>query len=373
MSNSEFIIRDLPIRLNDRVDLDKILSHAVSIDASDVFLISGYPVKATRHSKVINLSTPTRKVSDNEVLSVLKDFYGINAQAKLGAGEPIDTSYDFIDKATSERLRFRVNASPCLRQGRQGYTITFRSIPTTPPRPMDVPQEILDTCRTSVQGLILIVGATGNGKSTLLASILREILESEEANTNLITLESPIEFVYDYLDMPSSIVTQMEVGKHIKSFSEGVTNTLRMAPKIILVGESRDYETISSSVEASTTGHTVFSTLHANSVSETIMRLVNAYPKELQHQALLDILTAMKLVVAQRLAPKIGGGRVALREYLIFSNDVKKEIQNSTNLTKTINGIVKKNGTSMIDYAKKLVSDGVIEEKTYNLIKNNYE
>jgi defect-in-organelle-trafficking protein DotB len=373
MNDSEYVIRDLPTRLNDRHDLDRILLHASSIDASDVFLISGYPVKATRHSKVINLSNPKRKISDNEVLNILRDFYGINAQAKLGAGEPIDTSYDFLNKVTNERFRFRVNASPCLRQGRQGYTITFRSIPTTPPKPVDVPLEILDVCRSSVQGLILVVGATGNGKSTLLASILRDILEEEEANTNLITLESPIEFVYDYLVMPSSIVTQMEVGKHINSFSEGVTNTLRMAPKIILVGESRDYETISSSIEASTTGHTVFSTLHANSVSETVMRLVNVYPKDLQNQALLDILTAMKLVIAQRLVPKIGGGRVALREYLVFSSDVKQEIQNSTNLTTTINGIVKKNGTSMLDYAKKLLLGGVIEEKTYNLIKNNYE
>jgi defect-in-organelle-trafficking protein DotB len=373
MINTEYIIKDLPTRLNDRIDLDKILSHAHSIDASDVFLMSGYPVKATRHSKLVNLSTPNRKVSDNEVLSVLKDFYGINAQAKLGAGEPIDTSYDFIDNVTDERLRFRVNASPCLRQGRQGYTITFRSIPTTPPKPMDVPLEILEVCRSSVQGLILVVGATGNGKSTLLASILRDILEKEDSNTNLITLESPIEFVYDYLDMPSSIVTQMEVGKHINNFSEGVTNTLRMAPKIILVGESRDYETISASVEASTTGHTVFSTLHANSVSETIMRLVNVYPKDLQNQAMLDILTAMKLVIAQRLVPKIGGGRVALREYLLFSSDVKKEVQNSTNLTTTLNSIVKRNGTSMLDYASKLVLDGIILEKTYDLIKNNYE
>lgn len=370
---NEFVIRELPPRLNDKIDLDIILSHAVKIDASDVFLMSGYPVKASRYSSIINLSSPNRPISEPEVINILKDFYGINAQAKLGAGEPIDTSYEFIDKETGERFRFRVNASSCIRQGRQGYTLTFRSIPTTPPKASDIPEEIMNTCKESVQGLILVVGATGNGKSTLLASILREILEEPDANKNLITLEAPVEFVYDELVMPTSFVTQMEVGKHVENFPDGVRNTLRMAPKIILVGESRDYETISSSVEASITGHTVFSTVHANSVSETIMRMVSAYPKDLQSQALDDIVSASKMIIAQRLLPKKGGGRIAVREYLVFDNDIKDRVRNSTDIVGELNRIVKEKNTSMYDYAMRLYKDDLIEESALNLVKHNYE
>jgi len=370
---NDFVLHDLPPRLNDRVDLNILLSHAASIDASDVFLMSGYPIKASRHSKFINLSTPNRSISESEVINILKDFYGINAQAKLGDGSPIDTSHDFICPNTQERLRFRVNASSCQRDGRQGYTVTFRSIPTTPPLPLNVPEEIINTCKGSVQGLILVVGATGNGKSTLLASILRDILEENDANQNLITLESPIEFVYDEVRMPSSFVTQMEVGRHIKDFPSGVRNTLRMAPKSILVGESRDYETISSAVEASVTGHTVYSTVHANSVSETIMRMVSVYPQELQGQALEDILSALKMIVAQRLLPKVGGGRVALREYLVFDNNIKDEIRNTKDIVGTINNIVKRNKTSMYDSAMSLYNSNLIEESSLNIVKSNYE
>lgn len=369
----EFVLGTLPPRLSEREDLDMLLKHAVSHDASDMFLLSGQPVKIQRHSSMLNISSPNRPITEPEILSILKSFYGVNAQAKLGAGEPIDTSYEFYDREAKERFRFRVNASACLRNGRQGYTVTFRSIPTTPPKPKDIPEAILETCHKTDQGLILIVGATGNGKSTLLASVLRDILEQPEANKNLITLEAPIEFVYDEIDMPTSFVTQMEVGRHIANFADGVRNTLRMAPKIILVGESRDYETISASVEASVTGHTVLSTVHANSVSETIMRMVAAYPTDLQSQALSDILTATKMVVAQRLLPSTDGARVAVREYLVFDHEAKERIRESNNLVETVNRIVSEKGVSMFTSATELHAQGRISESELNKVKLNYE
>ena len=367
---SEYLITGLPPRLACREDLNELLSHMAEIDGSDLFLMSGTSIFVARHSQMVKILL--RKISEGEILSIIKDFYGPQAQAKLGAGEPIDTSYDFRNKK-GERFRFRVNISACERRARQGYTATFRSIPTTPPELIDVPQDIVDTCNETMQGLIAVVGATGNGKSTLLASALRFILEKEDAHRNLITLESPIEFVYDDVVMPSSFVTQMEVGRHIESFAQGVENTLRMAPKIIFVGESRNYETMSASIEASLTGHTVFTTIHANNVSETVMRMISMYPQELQTQALDKIMTSIKMVVAQRLMPKVGGGRVALREYLIFTPEIKHTIlEGSNNLENTLKRIVFQSGNSMEDDAKKKFAEGIISQESLDQVVKSY-
>ncbi|PJF38600.1 MAG: defect in organelle trafficking protein DotB (ATPase), partial [Phototrophicales bacterium] len=224
----------------------------------------------------------------------------------LGKSTPIDTSLEFmrsVDGGSPERLRFRVNAVSCLRKGRRSITITLRSIPTTPPtyQTLGVEDEIIEACLKSSQGICLVAGATGHGKSTLLASILRGLLEVNEGAENLVTIEHPIEFVYDDVNKGSALVTQMEVGRDIASFSKGVENALRMAPTTILIGESRDQETITKTIEAGNTGHLAYSTLHANSVSASIARMVSACDVEIQNKIKVDLIDALKLIVAQRL------------------------------------------------------------------------
>lgn len=359
----------LPSRVNDINDLQPVLEHMVKSGGSDLFIMSGSPLWQSRYGRKERLSE--RSLQEKEVQMVLQSFYGVNATAIIGSAASIDTFYEYND---GERHRFRVNVIGCLRRGRSAITITMRTIPTTPPsaEALGVPQEIIDVCRGADQGLILVVGATGNGKSTLLASVLRDQLEDVDGHRNLVTIEHPIEFVYDEIETPTSIFTQMEVGRHIKSFADGVRNSLRMAPTTILVGESRDYETVSASLEASVTGHVVFSTVHANSVADTCQRMVAVFPEELQPQARQDLIQALKLVVAQRLVPSVDGKRVALREYLAFDDDMRREILSSPNMSLAVRNIVRRQGWPMIKAAEEALAAGRIDQDTRDRIALNY-
>lgn len=361
-------------------DLNLLLAKMEQLGGSDLFLMGGECVWISLFGKKVRITK--RGLADKEAYSILQHIYGDNAPALLGTGKPIDTSLEFKNEVTNDagyketiRHRFRVNGIACLRNGRQSATITLRTIPTTPPdvTKINVEQDILNACRNSDQGLILVVGATGNGKSTLLASILRDQLEEEDGNRNLVTIESPIEFVYDDVEKPTSFITQLEVGRHIDSFHGGVINSLRMAPTTILIGEARDYETVSAAVDASVTGHVVFSTVHANSVAETFQRLVSVYPKEMQTQAKFDIVQALKMVVAQRLIPTVDGKRTAIREYLILTQEIKSALINSHNLAQAAFQMVESHGRSMMKDVQDKYEKGIISEDVYNRQKINYE
>ena len=355
-------------------DLRALLVHMNKLGGSDLFLLGGDYVWVSCKGRKIAITS--RRVSDKEVQQVLQSFYGVNAPSKLGGGSPIDTSYEFFheENGIRERLRYRVNAVGCLRNSRRSLTVTIREIPTTPPRAEDlgIEEEILKVGKQSIQGLILVVGATGNGKSTLLASMLRNLVEEKQGHNNLVTIESPIEFVYDEVEKPSSIVTQLEENRDVASFSEGVRNSLRMAPTHILVGESRDYETVSSSVEASTTGHVVFSTAHANNVAQTFQRLISTYPERLQHQARSDIVEATKMVVAQRLVKTKNGGRTAVREYLILNQEIKEILLSEDNIAAAAAKALREHGRPMSADLTDKFNAGIIDEDVYEKMLANY-
>ena len=368
----DFLIEEFPPRVLGRDDLDLLLGNMVDSGGSDIFIMSNSQVWMSVYGRKRRLTR--RKLGHGEVMTLLESFYGETAKAELGKGRQIDDSCE-LRRGRNDRYRFRVNAVGCIRDGADAVTITMRSIPTDPPsaREMGVESEILDICDITDQGLILVVGATGNGKSTTMAGILRDQMEREDSNRNFVTVESPVEFVYDGVEKPSSFVTQIEVGKHLKSFGEGVINALRMAPNVILIGESRDYETVSASVEASRTGHAVYSTVHSNSVAETIRRLVAVYPDDLQSFAQFDIVDSSTMYVAQRLVPSTDGKRVALREYLIFDSDVKDRLRTADNIVRETYRAVEEFGRPMIEDAQKKLDEGRITEDVFRRIEANYQ
>ncbi|MBI6883009.1 type IV pilus twitching motility protein PilT [Pseudomonas putida] len=375
---NEFIY-PIPPRADSLQVVNNLLEHMVKIKGSDLFLLGNGEVWVSRYGKKVRVTN--RRLSDSEVKNLLAMIYNQNAPSMLGAAQPIDTSHEFIIESqqgttfSRQRFRFRVNAVGCLRSGRKSLTVTLRTIPTMPPHweTYGVEKEIIDVTRNIDQGLILVVGATGNGKSTLLASILRDRIEGVDSHTNLVTIESPIEFVYDEVETASSFVTQLQVGSDVGSFHKGVVNALRMAPNVILVGESRDLETVQASLEASMTGHGVFSTVHANNVPETFQRLVYVFPEEMQQQAKLDVLQPMKMIVAQRLIPTVDGGRTAIRELMIFDQQDKDSMMGAGNIATQAFKLVDSHGRPMIVDAQEKLRQGIISPEVFKRVELNYK
>lgn len=364
---TDFYYPQEPIRLT--VDaLNSIMMHCVDLGASDITLQSNEPIYAEIYGKLAKITR--RRISTTEVGDMINGMYGPNATALILSGKDIDTHYE-IKPNRKDRYRFRINGTGCQIEGHDGIQITARSIPTDPPKlaSMNLPQVILDAI-TPEQGVVYVTGATGSGKSTLLAAIIRDIVESADSHRKVLTYEAPIEFVFDNIEKVSSIVSQSEIPRHLPSFAAGVRNALRRKPRLILVGEARDPETISAVMEAAMTGHPVYTTLHSNSVAETIRRLVITFPPEERPGRTIDILETVRLVISQRLLPATDGKRVALREYLVFNEKIRDQLLETDPLmiTNTVRKLVREQGHPIDVDAKEKLTAGLITERQYFLI-----
>ena len=296
----DYLISGEPGRFSE-VDLNLILAHCANFEVSDITLQSGEYIFIEVYGQ---LHAITRKqLTTGEVGDLLNAIYGANGTTRLLSGEDIDTNYEFRpDRDT--RLRFRVNATACMVEGHEAIQITLRTIPTDPPKleSLDLDQEIADHIAPN-DGVIYVTGVTGSGKTTLLASIVRHIAEDPQCNRKILTYESPIEFVYDNVESPTAIISQTEVPKHLPTFADGVRNALRRKPRLILVGESRDYETINAVLDAALTGHPVYTTVHSNGVAETVRRLVGSFPKSERAGKTIDIIETLRGIIWQKTCP----------------------------------------------------------------------
>jgi twitching motility protein PilT len=224
-----------------------------------------------------------------------------------------DSSYSLVNKA-----RFRVN----IFSQRGNYSVVLRKLNTRIPTlaEMKLP-EIFQQIAREKTGLILVTGATGSGKSTTLAALLNEINESK--SIHIITLEDPVEFVHP---QKKATFNQREMGTDFSSFAAGLRAALRQAPKVILVGEMRDRETVEIGLSAAETGHLVVSTLHTIDAGQTINRILGLFEQEEQEQIRIRLADTIRWIVSQRLAPKVGGGRLALLEIMGSSLRTKDSI-----------------------------------------------
>lgn len=364
---TEFLFPQEPVRIT--IDIvNEILMHCVKLGASDITFQTGEPIIAEIFGRLKKVTR--RRISNTEVAEVVNAMYGPNATTIIMSGKDIDTHYE-IRPNRSDRYRFRINGTGCQVEGHDGIQITARTIPTDPPTldSMHLPQAILDAIAPE-QGVVYVTGATGSGKSTLLASIIRSIAEDAESNRKILTYEAPIEFVFDNVEKISSIVSQSEIPRHLPSFAAGVRNALRRKPRLILVGEARDPETIGAVMEAAMTGHPVYTTLHSNSVAETIRRLVITFPPEERQGRTIDIIETVRLVISQRLVPTVDGKRVALREYLVFNETVRDLLLETDilNITNVVRKLVREYGRTIESDAHEKFTAGTISERQYNLI-----
>lgn len=367
MTSNVNLMPDEPTRFNP-LFMDKMLQHAENLHASDITIQTGTPIFAEVYGRLIKITN--RSLSNTELGDLINSIYGPNATTQLLSGKDIDTHYEFRPNR-GVRYRYRVNGTACLVEGHDAIQITLRTIPTTPPKleTMNLPQNILEAIAPQ-EGIVFITGATGSGKSTLLASIIRELIENEESHRKVLTYESPIEFVYDEIDTISAVVSQSEIPRHLPNFADGVRNALRRKPRLIMVGECRDAETISAALEAALTGHPVYTTLHTSGVSETMRRLVTSFSGEERLGRTIDILETIRLCIWQKLVPTVDGKRVALREYLVFDEEVRDALLEGdpNEITSLTRKLVRQRGQLMTIDAKNKFEAGIISERVYKLI-----
>ena len=233
---------------------------------------------------------------------------------KLVKTGSVDLSYSL-----ARRTRFRVNVF----SQRGSYSVVLRVIPNRVPtvEELGIPPQLNDI-GSEINGIVLVTGPTGSGKSTTLAAIINKI--NREKPVHVITIEDPIEYLHPH---GVATINQREVGSDTQTFALALRAALRQAPKVILVGEMRDVETISIALEASETGHLVLSTLHTIDASKTIDRIVGVFPKNEERQIRTRFSQAFKWVVSQRLVPKKGGGRVAVCEVLRANSRTREYVQ----------------------------------------------
>jgi twitching motility protein PilT len=215
----------------------------------------------------------------------------------------VDLSYSIPGKK-----RFRVN----IFSQRNTYAIVLRVIPEGIPtlESLNMPKELFNVAKLK-NGIVLVTGPTGSGKSTTLAAIINQI--NHDFAYHILTIEDPVEYMHRHV---KSTVNQREVGTDTKTFALALRAALRQAPKVILIGEMRDVETIEIAMEAAETGHLVLSTLHTIDAAKTVDRIVGVFPKDQEPQIRTRFSQSFRYVISQRLLPKVGGGRVAALEIL---------------------------------------------------------
>lgn len=337
-----------------RDEFNELLVKAFEMGVSDISVQSNGAIIFHLHGAHIPVTA--RPILHHEMRQLATTLYQAdNANSLLASGRDLDPRYEF-NYGRGVKLGFRVNITKCRVNGENdGIAITLRALPQKPKSLAELkrPASLADAMFQK-QGLIIVVGATGSGKSTLLAGVIREILESGRDH-KILTYEKPIEYTYDTVERnQSNIIFQHEIGRDLMSFELGVRNALRRAPTEILVGESRDRETIDATIEATLTGHATYTTVHAETVGGAISRMVQSYEYQAHSSISEKLISALRLIVVQRLAQNIKrDGRVALNEWLVFGKEEKRALSavRSDSLAATVDAMVMERGTSMAHHA----------------------
>ena len=300
------------------MEIHELLDLTIKNNASDLHLLPGIP-PAIRIDGALRYLASYAPVSPQEMETMIFSILKAEQKELLINNKEIDFSFGFGGGAYGDLGRFRTNLY--YQRGVLSAAFRFLQPNIRTIEELKLPK-ICHTFSELKQGLVLVTGPTGHGKSTTLAAIINEINLGKAAH--ILTIEDPIEYVY-----PSgkSIISQREMDLDTHSWSLALRSALREDPDVVLVGEMRDPETIAAAITIAETGHLVFSTLHTNSAAQTIDRVIDSFPASQQAQIRIQLASTLKGVVAQRLIPQINGGRIPAAEVLIGTSAVSNNIR----------------------------------------------
>ncbi len=295
------------------METKQLLQTVVDSNASDLHLIVGIP-PMLRINGILAPVPGTSVLTPDVVNELLRQALTSEQLERLNVNKELDFSLSF-----SEKGRFRVNAYT----QKNSYAAAFRLIPLNIPpiETLGLPP-ILHSFTTLRQGLVLVTGPTGHGKSTTLAAMLQEINKNRACH--IVTIEDPVEFIFNPV---KSIISQREMRSDTHSWEIALRSTLREDPDVVLVGEMRDYETIAATLTIAETGHLVFATLHTNSAAQSIDRIVDVFPEEQQKQVQLQLSNVIEAVFSQRLVQATQTGRVVAYEVMLGTTAIKTAIR----------------------------------------------
>ena len=340
------------------IDFNELVYRASESGASDFHLTVGMPPIYRIDGDLVDATdTP---LQEEDVAGVVRILANDAQQEELKREGQSDFAVTYDGK-----IRMRCNAFY-----QQGHTaLALRLLPLKIPtmKSLDL-SPIFAEQAEKPRGLVLLTGPTGSGKSSTLAAMLDHI--NHKSRRHIITLEDPIEFLYT---PDKCIINQREVGDDTGSFAAGLRAALRQDPDVILVGEMRDLETISTAITAAETGHLVFATLHTKGAANTIDRIVDVFPSEQQEQVRIQLADVLECVVAKALLPKIGGGRVAAYEILVATPAVRSLIrQNKSFQITSAMQTGKRQGMQLLDDAlADLVRSGMVTLENAMAVAND--
>lgn len=360
--------KEPPIRWDYR-EFDDLLLWGTHAGMSDMLLRSGTPAWMRLHGKWRVVTK--RAITSDELFAALERLTKNNSVS--AALKSSSTDFDFahqIEEGRGIRYRYRGNATPIADGYATGVKVVFRTIPSAPPQleALNVEPLILEHAFPA-NGLILVTGVMGSGKSTLLAAILRQIIET--GGRHVAAYEAPIEFDLDAIPNPGGPVSQSSIPEHLKSFLTATRNSTRTAPDVVLIGESRDPETLRGMIESAEIGVAAYSTVHTRSVPETLTRIMNVFPHEERLQIMATLLSSLRLIISQRLLPKAEGeGRIALREFLPFTPEIREVLLDTPQerLISVCEELLPIHGQRMQETAKVFYEEGKIRKTDYRAI-----
>ena len=299
------------------MDIVEILTRITKEGASDIFIVAGLPLSYKIHGRIEKDGDNKLMPSDTEDL--IASIYDLAFERDMSTLRNVgDDDFSFAIKGVA---RFRINAY----KQRGSLSAVIRVITFSIPRPEDlgIPQKVIEFSDRK-KGLILVTGPAGSGKSTTLACMIDHINSNRQSH--IITLEDPLEYLHMH---NMSIVSQREVVTDTESYLTALRASLRQSPDVILLGEMRDHETMSVAMTAAETGHLILSTLHTIGASNTIDRIIDAFPPNQQHQIAIQLSMVLQAVVSQQLVPSVDGKVIPVFEIMTLTPAIRNMIRES--------------------------------------------